>query len=365
MNIDKVKAEVALRQAAQAAAQGKGNPTWVKRTEHLSQLCEDGTAKTHIAFFGTSVLAKAVDLEVDLHAIKPAHAPGNPRAYSARTLSEQVLVPIAAELGISLGVTGRQPLNNQPYFRMNYLGDDTPVHSGGQAAFEYLKELVGLLGAVKTRAEAMGALTAFVQVRLRFQRTYSLPPGTLTVFPDKLTAAIAEFVAANSEGGRRAQAAVAALFDIYAGPDRVETGRINDPSRKYPGDVCVRAPGETDTWQKAIEVRDKPVKASDVQIFGNKCLTMGVQQAAVAMVAPSQIELDDELADWAMERGLGMQLFAGWEQLVGQALFWSSKPVLAAASEAAARVRQRLIDVEASPRSVDEWDATLSAFAQR
>jgi hypothetical protein len=47
----------------------------------------------------------------------PKHAPGNDNAFSARALAENVLVPLSAELGISLGVTGRQPLNNQPYFR--------------------------------------------------------------------------------------------------------------------------------------------------------------------------------------------------------------------------------------------------------
>ena len=54
-------------------------------------------------------------------------------------------MPVAAELGISLGVTGREPLNNQPYFRMTRLGDETPVHGRGRAAFDYMLELVGEL----------------------------------------------------------------------------------------------------------------------------------------------------------------------------------------------------------------------------
>ena len=50
---------------------------------------------------------------------------------SADSGCHSVLVPAAAELGISLGVTGREPLNNQPYFRMTRLGDNQPVHAGG------------------------------------------------------------------------------------------------------------------------------------------------------------------------------------------------------------------------------------------
>ena len=53
-----------------------------------------------------------------------------------------MLVPLSAELGFNIGVTGREPLNNQPYFRMTRLGDDTPVHEKGRAAFAFMLELV-------------------------------------------------------------------------------------------------------------------------------------------------------------------------------------------------------------------------------
>ena len=69
---------------------------WEGRIERLSALCAAGGASTHIAFLGTSILAKATTAEVDLKAIKPDHAQDNPLAYSARTLSETVLVPLAA-----------------------------------------------------------------------------------------------------------------------------------------------------------------------------------------------------------------------------------------------------------------------------
>ena len=96
----------------------------------------------------------------------------------------------------------------------------------------------------------------------------------------------------NSEGGKRAQAIVAGLLDVFAGTDRVESGRINDPSRKYPGDVCIKSAAEEGEWDKAFEVRDKPVAASDVQIFANKCIAMGVREAAVVMVSEHQPDLN-------------------------------------------------------------------------
>jgi hypothetical protein len=120
-----------MRAEAQLAEQGPIDSLWRSRIEELSRLCEIGKARTHVAFLGTSILARATDATVDLFAIKPTRHDGEGDAYCARNLCERVLVPLAAELGIHLGVTGRQPLNNQPYFRINRLGDDTSVRRGG------------------------------------------------------------------------------------------------------------------------------------------------------------------------------------------------------------------------------------------
>lgn len=231
MKIDKAAANLLLREAAGAYVV---NADWEGKVERLSQLCADGASKTHIAFLGTAMLAKAINLEADLYAIKPTHAKDNDNAYSARTLCHSVLVPFAAERGISLGVTGREPLNNQPYFRMTRLDDGTPIHSGGRAAFDYMLELVRELSRIRDEGEARAALRAFVAVRARYQVIYTRDAGEVRITPDQLTQAIADFVRQDSEGGRRAQAVVAGLFDVFAGAGRVESGRINDPSRKYP-----------------------------------------------------------------------------------------------------------------------------------
>jgi len=246
-----------MRDAAEVA---DPEPKWIERVERLSALCDEGTAKTHIAFLGVAMLARATDGKADLFALKPKHAKDNPSAISLRTLAEGVLVPIAAELGISLGVTGGQPLNNQPYFRMVRLGDGTPVHEGGRAAFDYMLQLVHELQAADP-AVAQAALAAYVAVRRRYQPRYESSSVDASIAAERLAAVISAFVEANSEGGRRAQAVVAGLLDIAFGTDRIVTGRINDPSRKHPGDICVK--GEQDVtddepqWEKSIEVRDK------------------------------------------------------------------------------------------------------------
>lgn len=360
MKIRKQDAERVLRAAASDTAPVDAG--WRLKVEKLSQLCEAGASKTHIAFLGTAMLAASVSAEADLFAIKPAHARDNENAYSARSLCHGVLVPLAAELGINLGVNGREPLNNQPYFRMTRLDDGTPVHSGGRAAFDYMVELVRELQELQSEAKARQALRAFIAVRRLYLPQYALQGDEVVLSPERLVSAIKTLVRENSEGGRRAQAVVAGLFDVFATPARVESGRINDPSRKYPGDVCVRSAADPDVWEKAVEVRDKPMSASDVQIFGAKCLAMGVREAAAVMVAEAQPALDaTALAAWAQERGIGLTFFYGWEMLVDQALFWSDQPKPVAAGRAVGFIYQRLVAVEASPAAVEAWQNLTQA----
>ena len=360
MRIDKTLAIRIVRDAE--AATSSPDAAWITKVEHLSRLCEEGISKTHIAFLGTVMIAKAFDRRADLFAIKPEHATGNLNAFSARTLCHGVLVPLAAELGISIGVTGREPLNNQPYFRMTRLGDDTPVHPGGRAAFDYLVELVTELQSSPTEEMARAALQAFISVRKRFQPRYLVRDGEVILNSAQLIAAIIEFVRENAENGKRAQAVVAGLMDVFAGIERVESGRINDPSRKYPGDVCVRMAIDPDQFEKAIEVRDKPVSASDAQIFGKKCVDMGVREAAIVMASDRQSALDSaSLAVWASGFGIGLSLFHGWEDFVDQVLYWADLPKPDGASKAVGFIHGRLLSVEASPAAVELWDRLTRA----
>ena len=356
IRLDRDEARALLRAVAAQADKGDLDENWFRKVELLSRLCEEGGSRTHIAFLGTAMLAKAMRLDVDLFAIKPQHAGDNRNAYSARTLCHGVLVPLAADLGISIGVTGREPLNNQPYFRMTRLDDGTPVQRASRPAFNEMVRLVTELGSVSTEEEARAALAAFVAERRRYRPRYAAPEGEVTIGPEDLPAAVRALVQRASENGRRAQAAVAGLMDAFAGPERVESGRINDPSRRHPGDVCVRAADNPDAWEKTFEVRDKPVSLSDIQIFGIKCLNMGVREAAVVAVADGQAVLDfDRLSEWAAELDLGMTVFMNWESIVEQALFWAEDPKPVTARRAVGYIHERLIAVEASPGSVELW----------
>jgi hypothetical protein len=363
MKIDKRKADSILRAEAGKAVTGPVDQNWVAKVERVSKMCADGAAKTHVAFLATSMLARAVDAKADLFYIKPTLYKDRPNSYSARTLSEHVIVPLSAELGFSIGVSGKQPLNNQPYFRMTFLGDATPVHSGGRQVFDFMVELIGELAA-STPDQAKQALRAFIAVRRNYMRTFDDAGDYSNLSPYQLLEAIRRLVGANSEGGRRAQAVAAGLLDVVYGEDRVESGRINDPSRHYPGDVVILGAGERLGWEKSFEVRDKLVPFSDIAIFGRTCIDRGVREAAVLMVSNSQTFMDpDTVRDWGEEYGLSMTLFHGWEQFVDQCLFWAALPKPEAAKLAAATIRERLIAVEASSEAVTQWDSLVQSAA--
>lgn len=351
MKIDKETAKALVRRQAE---RHDAPSEWVAKARELSRLCDEGISKTHIAFLATVMLAKANDRRADLFAIKPQHAKNAEGAFSARVLCHSVLVPLSAEIGFSLGVTGREPLNNQPYFRMTRLDDGTPVHPGGRAAFDYMLELVKELEKL-SEEQAAGALAAFIAVRREYQPNYVDHNSAVKVAPWELADVIQKFVGEASENGRRAQAVAAGLMDTVYGRMRVESGRINDPSRKHPGDVCV-SPAGCEGWEKAIEVRDKPVEISDVQIFGKKCLELGARDAAVPMVSDGQKLLDArEIQKWAAKFGLGLTLFHGWHGFVDQVLYWSAEPKSVAAGSAVGLIHQRLIEVEVSESSVQIW----------
>ena len=209
MAISKEAAEAVLLEEAAKASGTEFDAGWVAQVERLSRACEDAP-KTHIAYLGTAMLAKAVDLGVDVLALKAkSPIPGEPPppgAFSARTLCHGVLVPHATELGINLGVTGREPLNNQPYFRMIRIDDGTPVHGNSRVAFAILREILDQLAQVQTEAEARAALRAFIRVRRQAQPDYAAMIEGAAVPVGVLVGMVATFVVADeADVNRREQ----------------------------------------------------------------------------------------------------------------------------------------------------------------
>lgn len=356
ITIDRRLARGVLYEEAAKAAAGHIDQSWVRPIEELSEAAT-GKSLTHIAFLGTAILAKCVDHSVDVFAVKTTAGPG---AYSARGLCHAVLVPNGPELDISLGVTGREPLNNQPYFRIERLTRDAPVRSTARGVLNLLCDILDRVQA-SSPEQSRQAMRAFIDVRRRLGTRYSRSlEASLSVSVDDIVQAIETLIGEGSDGGRRAQAVVAALMDVFAGEARVDSRRVNDPSRTVPADVNVRA-GSGDGWERAFEVRDKPVIREDLYLLVSKCAQAGVGEAIMVAIAPApEIRLLGEARAWAAERGVNLVLFADWRSLVEQTLHWSPEPTLLAASQLPGRIEQRLIEAEASPAALALWGELFS-----
>lgn len=353
------EARAVLRAAAQDDA--IADPSWAQRIKAFSDLIRDGDyPATHVAFLGTAILAKAVRPEVDVLAIKEA---AGPTAYSARSLCHGALVPEALPLGFDLGVRGREPLNNQPYFREQRVSPNMPMRSSARPVLDALLDLLNGLANVSSAADALPILAAFIAVR-RGHVPQAFRPVVVEgdVDPAWLAPQIAGFVAARSEGGRRAQAAAAGLLDVFAGPERVEAGRINDPDRHLPGDVGVRA--ADGGWSKVLEVRDKPVSPSDLLAFVGKCAEAGAREALLLSVSGTTVPDVQAATRWAAERGVALTVYDGWPSFVREALLWAEAPSPTAAATVLEHIQQRLAEVEASADASSSWGAICKTAAR-
>ncbi len=333
---------------------------WIEYISELSKLCDEGNASTHIAFIGVELLAKSLDPDVDLYFIKPTKAPQDKEAhsYSARSLCHGVLVPLATEYDIDLGVSGAEPLNNQPYFRMNFLDDGTAVHTSSRKAWDYMLELIRRLETMD-QSQAEAALRAFISVRKNSSTEYVDVAVTDSLYSIQLVDAIEKLIAAKSENGKRAQAAAAGVMDAVYGENRVDTGsgKINDPSRKRPGDVCILSPDLKGTYEKTFEVKDKPVNEADIMRFiRNGMSNYTVSDFGYLALSQNQLLLDeDKIITWAEQRGACVSIFYNWRQLIMSAVFWSTSPSEGFIKEMAARIDARLREIEASPEAVELW----------
>jgi hypothetical protein len=254
---------------------------WVERTEHM-----DGCpSRTYVAALGVALLAKATDPRVDALTVKRKVSAN---AYSMRGAAA-VLAGNAALYGYHLGVTGPEPLNNQPWFHGERIDqfrvDDKELEPFQNDLVRYLRELNGY-----DAARALLALAAFVRVRQRFAAALgaaqaSLEAGALPDF-SRLVSIAEEFVRSNPEGGRRGQALVAAVLDLAH--DDVQLGGIHDPR---PRDVTVLRGGQK---LLLVEVKQKPIDANTADHLAREARGASVDKTLLVALAPDQHPLDRE-----------------------------------------------------------------------
>ena len=327
---------------------------WVEIVQGLSDECK-AKNKTMIAMLGTALLAKATNPQIDAFSLQVGTDTSG-RSYSARALCKDVLAAHAYRLGIDLGVSGHEPLNNQPFFGKIRVSTDLKVRTDAKKGLHLLVAALGKLDQIETEPEARNALRAFLQVRRRQRSTVVVETGVGDNWDmDYLIAHVELFVSEDSEGGKRAQAVAAGIFDVLFGEDRVDVKRVNDPSRRMPGDVGIFALGSTTVYERVIEVRDKPIIAGDLTTFITAALQVEISKMAMLAVSASQEPIDEQPAiRWASAQKCRFRVFWGWRELINEALHWSFLPGIAI-GPCVRRISRRLEALEISEKGQRRW----------
>jgi hypothetical protein len=353
----KLDYELALRRFAEALALARSDATlplaWVGYAEKLSQ----SPAKTFPVMLGTALLAKATNPRVDPFSLKTRKIPN---AYSARSLCKDVLVPCAVEARINLGTTGREPLNNQPFFRFERVAPDMVVRESGRP---YLDVLCSALKAAEPLGsrESLEALAAFLRVRMRADT--AAPPVLAEEMSDiqELADTSSRFIAENPEHGKRGQAFLAACLSLVF--DEVKTARVFDPSRHIPGDVSV---SESGVPTLAAESKQRPTSSSEVLQFVARCREVAMSRAIVATLDPRQPPLDvNELRGVAWrDHGVHLSVMSGAAELLLSSLTWTSKLLDEAVREFPLLMAARLAELEVSNEGQQAWARNFASRSE-
>lgn len=351
ITIDKRRARRRLEEAITWSQSARDVPLdWLDR----AVLVGEAPAKTYTPMLGTALLARATDDRVDALALKET---SGERAYSARGLGHAVLVPASVEFQFDIRTTGREPLNNQPFFRYDRV--DAAERVKFPAHHRYLVECLEAANDLSSD-EALGALAAYL--RVCFQRAASVIDDDLQGVASGIRAIITAakmLLAEDAEGGKRAQALVAAVFDVVYGSDRVRTRLVNDPSRDFPGDVQA-----LETVGRVIlsaEVRAKPMPATEIEQFARVLAQAGVTRSMAVVLAPNQPKLpySDIAERLATELGVLTTVIDNVDDLLLTAFAWSPKPLPEVLAAFPDRVAQRLRSIDANRATVERWMALI------
>jgi hypothetical protein len=352
LHVDTDEALKVLEEEKRASRSSSVPREWEDLVTQLGAACQE-RSKTFIAMLGTALLAKATNGKIDPFALK---ASIGPRGYSARSLCKDVLAAHALRLGIDLGVTGREPLNNQPFFAEERVSRDMPVKNNGREGFAILLRALGEVENLRTPEKARGALRAFLKVRTKQRSVRALGKGAGDhLSTSDLLKVIERFVGGGSEFGKRAQAVAAGLLDLLVGADRVRVGRIHDPDARFPGDVGVTFAPDSEELERTFEVRDKPVLDTDLFHVAQKALAASVLNVGVVAASSTQGEVTDAPARWAADQGALLRVFLGWKPFVDETLFWSEENGTEKVGMAFRAIHDRIVSMEVSAAGAELW----------
>lgn len=280
--MDHTKAEQIIRDAFAMAENNCFSEEWIPLIAEIW----DFDAKTYVAALGAVILAKAVDSDIDVFSIKKVKH--NPKSFSLRNLGHNVLVPISRELGFSIKTTGREPLNNQPFFRYNNVSEIE--RSRNIENLNRYKEILKTNLAPLDSHQSKLALAAFIKIGLaEFNNNQIITEVSSSISMREIQDGINILLNETTAGPWIVQALGAAFVSCFY--ENLKTRRLNDPSRNFPGDIQAYNP-QNDAVLLSLEARNKKVLASDAESFAESCFRSGIQDAIILEITGNPTSLN-------------------------------------------------------------------------
>jgi hypothetical protein len=314
-------------------------------------------SKTYTPALATLLLAKAVNDAVDTLSIKVT----GDRSYSLRGLGHEVIVPAAVTHGFSLRTTGREPLNNQPWFRYDRIDQFERVK--GRKDYLYFLEVARRANEL-TAGEALMALAAFLSVateEAHNRKAVAIKVTGLTPYAARIAAE--DFLRHDApDRPKRLQAFAAACLDLVH--QDVRSRRIHDPSRDYRGDVHAFV---GDVPVLAMEVRGKAVPVTELAAFADACASAGIGRAILFVDSALHRRIDlDSLESYATSSdAVQVTVFESTASLVQAALTWADLPLYEATARLARATLDRLREIEVPTDTLTEWERVIAVVQAR
>lgn len=313
-------------------------------------------ARTYLAPLAAGLIARSMYDAADATALRTDAGPGG---YSAPTVW-RAFYEFAGRHGLDIRGLGPAALNNNPFLNKSHVRDDWPGVRDA-TALTWLARLLDRANEM-SKEEARQALAVLIQQR----REKGGEPDVLAprrgdaASSDftRLAMAAARFAAEESEGGRRGQALVAACLSLIY--DRVESEKVNDPSRRHPGDVRGYRGSLLACY---AEAKQKSVSAVEVRRFVRLVAGTGCSLSVYAALADAG--KGSELARAGDEEAAALGLLSvvyvdGW-LLARDCAAWSTQPLATVTARFDAAFLLWLETLGVAPGSITAWTAIRDA----
>ncbi|MFG3681817.1 restriction endonuclease, SacI family [Micromonospora chalcea] len=326
--------------------------------EHWSELTRKvgySTRGSDSVVLGCALLAKACDRRIDPFVVK---LDVTERGYHMRGIADHVLAPARDRYGFDLGSESANPTNGSTWLKPRSLHD---IVTRDKDSFAFLLEVLGKVDELN-EDEALYAFAAWLRERFAVAlRSQPIVIADTDSDLAHLVSAAEAFVLEKPERGGRGQALAAASLSLIWSD--VETGKINDPSRHWPGDVHVFHAAEK-VPIVAIEVKQREVTEGEVWAFARRCATQGIKNVMYVALSPRQRGLQElSASDFARELDCVFTWICGVEELVFHAFAWSPRGVEGNIRNLARGMVRRMVEVGIPVSSQKRWaELTRSSF---